>query len=95
MIEGALDFKTMIDNETLPVEYLGGKPLCMNQYYQILSSCRIPVLSAGCLQQRWEPADYRPDFHSAGKDLEYVPSNQQGAHRDFDKQPSQQLGQSL
>uniref|UniRef100_A0A670ZEP5 Carnitine O-acetyltransferase n=1 Tax=Pseudonaja textilis TaxID=8673 RepID=A0A670ZEP5_PSETE len=29
-------------SETLPVEYLGGKPLCMNQYYQILSSCRIP-----------------------------------------------------
>uniref|UniRef100_A0A8C7BFX4 Carnitine O-acetyltransferase n=1 Tax=Neovison vison TaxID=452646 RepID=A0A8C7BFX4_NEOVI len=28
--------------ETLPVEYLGGKPLCMNQYYQILSSCRVP-----------------------------------------------------
>lgn len=29
-------------SETLPVEYMGGKPLCMNQYYQILSSCRIP-----------------------------------------------------
>lgn len=29
-------------SETLPVEYLGGKPLCMNQYYQILSSCRVP-----------------------------------------------------
>lgn len=28
--------------ETLPVEYLSGKPLCMDQYYQILSSCRIP-----------------------------------------------------
>ncbi|XP_038230356.1 carnitine O-acetyltransferase isoform X2 [Dermochelys coriacea] len=42
LIEGILDFKTMIDNENLPVEYLGGKPLCMNQYYQILSSCRIP-----------------------------------------------------
>ncbi|NXE46266.1 CACP acetyltransferase, partial [Casuarius casuarius] len=42
LIEGVLDFKTMIDNETLPVEYMGGKPLCMNQYYQILSSCRIP-----------------------------------------------------
>ncbi|XP_069465319.1 carnitine O-acetyltransferase isoform X2 [Ambystoma mexicanum] len=42
LIEGVLDFKTMVDNETLPVEYLGGKPLCMNQYYQILSSCRIP-----------------------------------------------------
>ncbi|XP_061117977.1 carnitine O-acetyltransferase-like isoform X2 [Conger conger] len=42
LIAGVLDFKTMIDNETLPVEYLGGKPLCMNQYYQVLSSCRIP-----------------------------------------------------
>ncbi|XP_053138335.1 carnitine O-acetyltransferase isoform X2 [Hemicordylus capensis] len=42
LIEGALHFKTMIDNETLPVEFLGGRPLCMNQYYQILSSCRIP-----------------------------------------------------
>ncbi|CAB1319695.1 unnamed protein product [Coregonus sp. 'balchen'] len=29
-------------SETLPIEYLGGKPLCMDQYYQILSSCRIP-----------------------------------------------------
>ncbi|KAM4597171.1 carnitine O-acetyltransferase-like isoform 1-T1 [Fundulus diaphanus] len=44
LIAGVLDFKTMIDNETLPVEYLGGKPLCMNQYYQVLSSCRIPGL---------------------------------------------------
>lgn len=42
LIEGVLDFKVMIDNETLPVEHLGGKPLCMNQYYQILSSCRVP-----------------------------------------------------
>ncbi|XP_030631191.1 carnitine O-acetyltransferase isoform X1 [Chanos chanos] len=42
LIAGVLDFKTMIDNETLPVEHLGGKPLCMNQYYQVLSSCRIP-----------------------------------------------------
>ncbi|XP_066569268.1 carnitine O-acetyltransferase isoform X1 [Amia ocellicauda] len=42
LIAGVLNFKSMIDNETLPVEYLGGKPLCMNQYYQILSSCRIP-----------------------------------------------------
>lgn len=44
LISGVLDFKTMIDNETLPVEYLGEKPLCMNQYYQVLSSCRIPGL---------------------------------------------------
>uniref|UniRef100_A0A8C7U8P4 Carnitine O-acetyltransferase n=1 Tax=Oncorhynchus mykiss TaxID=8022 RepID=A0A8C7U8P4_ONCMY len=44
LIAGVLDFKTMIDNETLPVEYLGGKQLCMNQYYQVLSSCRVPGL---------------------------------------------------
>lgn len=42
LIAGVLDFKQMIDSETLPVEYLSGKPLCMDQYYQILSSCRIP-----------------------------------------------------
>ncbi|XP_071773646.1 carnitine O-acetyltransferase [Centroberyx gerrardi] len=44
LIAGVLDFKTMIDNETLPVEYLGGSPLCMNQFYELLSSCRIPGL---------------------------------------------------
>lgn len=44
LIAGVLDFKTMIDNETLPVEFMGEKPLCMNQYYQVLSSCRIPGL---------------------------------------------------
>uniref|UniRef100_A0AAV2ISI5 Carnitine O-acetyltransferase n=1 Tax=Knipowitschia caucasica TaxID=637954 RepID=A0AAV2ISI5_KNICA len=44
LIAGVLDFKSMIDNETLPVEYMGEKPLCMNQYYQVLSSCRIPGL---------------------------------------------------
>uniref|UniRef100_A0A8C1ATB2 Carnitine O-acetyltransferase n=1 Tax=Cyprinus carpio carpio TaxID=630221 RepID=A0A8C1ATB2_CYPCA len=42
LIAGVLDFKSMIDSHTLPVEYLGGKPLCMDQYYQVLSSCRIP-----------------------------------------------------
>lgn len=24
------------------MENLGGKPLCMNQYYEVMSSCRIP-----------------------------------------------------
>uniref|UniRef100_A0AAZ1X1X1 Choline/carnitine acyltransferase domain-containing protein n=1 Tax=Oreochromis aureus TaxID=47969 RepID=A0AAZ1X1X1_OREAU len=31
-------------SEALPVDYLGGKPLCMKQYSQMLSSCRIPGL---------------------------------------------------
>ncbi|XP_068608849.1 carnitine O-acetyltransferase [Brachionichthys hirsutus] len=42
LIAAVLDFKTMTDNEALPVEYLGGRPLCMNQYYEVLSSCRVP-----------------------------------------------------
>ncbi|KAJ3605172.1 hypothetical protein NHX12_027222 [Muraenolepis orangiensis] len=45
LIAGVLDFKTQIDNETLPVEYLGKRPLCMHQYYQLLSSCRVPGLT--------------------------------------------------
>lgn len=36
------DVEVLCHSETLPVEYLSGKPLCMDQYYQILSSCRIP-----------------------------------------------------
>lgn len=43
-IAGVLDFKLMVDEQTLPVETLGGKPLCMMQYYQIFSSCRVPGL---------------------------------------------------
>ncbi|KAL6463584.1 hypothetical protein MHYP_G00279750 [Metynnis hypsauchen] len=46
LIAGVLDFKGMIDNETLPMEYLGGKMLCMNQYYQVLCSCRIPGIKS-------------------------------------------------
>ncbi|XP_042193098.1 carnitine O-acetyltransferase isoform X3 [Callorhinchus milii] len=42
LISGVLNFKTMIDHETIPVQYMNGKPLCMNQFYQVLSSCRIP-----------------------------------------------------
>ncbi|KAM7370232.1 hypothetical protein PAMP_011503 [Pampus punctatissimus] len=41
-IVGVLNLKAMIDNDTLPVDYMRGKPLCMKQYYQFLSSCRIP-----------------------------------------------------
>ncbi|KAK2919665.1 hypothetical protein Q8A73_001869 [Channa argus] len=37
-----LDINTMVDNQTLPVDYMRGKPLCMKQYEQVFSSCRIP-----------------------------------------------------
>ncbi|PVD21630.1 hypothetical protein C0Q70_17429 [Pomacea canaliculata] len=42
IVAGVLDYKIMVDEQTLPVEMLGGKPLCMMQYYQIMSACRIP-----------------------------------------------------
>lgn len=42
LIAGLLDYKVMIDDETLPVEHLGKNPLCMMQYFQVLSACRIP-----------------------------------------------------
>ncbi|XP_068167091.1 carnitine O-acetyltransferase-like [Antennarius striatus] len=42
LIAGVLDFKSLIDRDALPVEHLSGKPLCMDQYHQILSSCRVP-----------------------------------------------------
>ncbi|XP_051800694.1 carnitine O-acetyltransferase-like [Acanthochromis polyacanthus] len=49
MLAAVLDFKTMIDNETLPVEYMRGKPMCMKQYSQMLSSCRVPGLEKDSL----------------------------------------------
>ncbi|KAL4218901.1 hypothetical protein ACF0H5_021489 [Mactra antiquata] len=41
-IAGLLDYKVMIDQQTLPVEHLGKNPLCMMQYFEVLSACRIP-----------------------------------------------------
>ncbi|XP_026200734.1 carnitine O-acetyltransferase-like, partial [Anabas testudineus] len=48
-IASILDIKTMIDSDTLPVEFMGGKPLCMKQYEQVLSSFRIPGLTTDSL----------------------------------------------
>ncbi|KAH9507364.1 hypothetical protein Btru_057910 [Bulinus truncatus] len=45
-IAGVLDYKIMLDEQTVPVETLGGKPLCMVQYYQLLNACRIPGLKS-------------------------------------------------
>lgn len=42
VIKAVLDFKTMIEDETLPVQYMRGEPLCMMQYFRALSSCRVP-----------------------------------------------------
>ncbi|XP_059198295.1 carnitine O-acetyltransferase-like [Centropristis striata] len=49
-ISAIVELKTMIDNETLPIEHLKGKPLCMKQYEAVLSSCRIPGLGMDSME---------------------------------------------
>uniref|UniRef100_A0AAQ4RMV6 Choline/carnitine acyltransferase domain-containing protein n=1 Tax=Gasterosteus aculeatus aculeatus TaxID=481459 RepID=A0AAQ4RMV6_GASAC len=42
LIAGVLDFKDKIKTGQLPVDYMRGKPLCMELYPLLFSSCRIP-----------------------------------------------------
>ncbi|XP_067876411.1 choline O-acetyltransferase [Heterodontus francisci] len=46
LISGILDYKVVIDARALPVDYargqLAGHPLCMEQYYRLFSSYRLP-----------------------------------------------------
>jgi len=41
-IAGALDYKISIDNQTIPVEMQGGKPLDMQQYFKVFGTTRMP-----------------------------------------------------
>ncbi|XP_028427230.1 carnitine O-acetyltransferase-like [Perca flavescens] len=50
LITAVLEMKTMIDNGTLPVEYIRGKLLCMKQYERILSSCIVPGVEKDSLE---------------------------------------------
>lgn len=51
LIAGVLDYKVFIDGRTVPQEYMGGQPLCMTQYYKILSSCRVPLPGRDAVRQ--------------------------------------------
>ncbi|KAM4591941.1 choline O-acetyltransferase [Odontesthes bonariensis] len=46
LISGVLEYKTLLDAHALPVEYargqLAGTPLCMEQYYRLFTSYRLP-----------------------------------------------------
>ncbi|KAK5908533.1 hypothetical protein CgunFtcFv8_016581 [Champsocephalus gunnari] len=46
MISGVLEYKTLLDSRSLPVDYargqLAGTPLCMEQYYRLFTSYRLP-----------------------------------------------------
>ncbi|KAK2174837.1 hypothetical protein NP493_772g02027 [Ridgeia piscesae] len=51
LIAGLLDYKVLIDGHNVPQEYMGGQPLCMTQYYKILSSCRVPLPGRDAVRQ--------------------------------------------
>ncbi|KAK5854063.1 hypothetical protein PBY51_015165 [Eleginops maclovinus] len=46
LISGVLEYKTLLDSRSLPVDYargqLAGTPLCMEQYYRLFTSYRLP-----------------------------------------------------
>ncbi|XP_036395098.1 choline O-acetyltransferase-like [Megalops cyprinoides] len=46
LISGVLEYKALLDGRALPVEYargqLAGTPLCMEQYYRLFTSYRLP-----------------------------------------------------
>jgi len=42
MLVGILDFKTMLDNQTLPVEFAGKQPIDMKTYYNLFGVNRVP-----------------------------------------------------
>jgi len=48
LISGIMDYKLVIDSETLPVDRLTcrerGQPLCMDQYYRLFTLYRVPGL---------------------------------------------------
>jgi carnitine O-acetyltransferase len=41
---GMIEYKKLIDSQQLPVEKHNTMPLCMDQYYKIFGSCRVPQL---------------------------------------------------
>ncbi|XP_052090934.1 carnitine O-acetyltransferase-like [Mytilus californianus] len=62
LVAGVLDYKIMVDEQTLEVEYMGKNPLCMTQFYKILSACRTP----GLKKDTWEcfpPDEPNPPTH--------------------------------
>ncbi|XP_034754800.1 choline O-acetyltransferase [Etheostoma cragini] len=46
LISGVLEYKTLLDSHKLPLDYargqLAGTPLCMEQYYRLFNSYRLP-----------------------------------------------------
>lgn len=61
LIAGALDYKKLIDTNSLPLDMMGGHPLDMSQYYRIFATCRIPGIPSDGLVHFG--ADVNPPSH--------------------------------
>uniref|UniRef100_A0AAU6PBV7 Choline O-acetyltransferase n=1 Tax=Protohermes xanthodes TaxID=1452977 RepID=A0AAU6PBV7_9NEOP len=58
LLDGVLDHKEILDKKALPIERATsrekGQPLCMTQYYRLLTSCRMPGKVQDSLYSRLE-----------------------------------------
>lgn len=50
LIAGALDYKIMVDEETVPIDRSGKNLLDMSQYFKIFGTCRIPGVTRDFLK---------------------------------------------
>ncbi|KAM4623605.1 choline O-acetyltransferase b [Polymixia lowei] len=67
LITGVLEYKALIDAQALPVDYargqLAGTPLCMQQYYRLFNSYRLPGLKRDTLKIQKNPASSSEPEH--------------------------------
>ena len=57
IIDAALNYKSRLDNGTIPVEMSGKFPMDMNQYYKLFGATRIPGSPKDC-QQFYPDSNY-------------------------------------
>lgn len=73
MVYGSQLFCSVL-SESLEVEVLAGKQLCMIQYYKIFSTCRVPAL------KRDKLVCYPPNKPNAPRHIVVMHNNQVGKH---------------
>ncbi|ELT93087.1 hypothetical protein CAPTEDRAFT_218819 [Capitella teleta] len=69
LISGILEYKIMVDHQTLPIDKLGGNELCMKQFYNILGCCRVPG------EHRDRVLNFPGDVYSSPKHVTVIHNN--------------------
>ncbi|CAH1271472.1 CRAT [Branchiostoma lanceolatum] len=70
LVAGVLDYKVQIDDQSVPIDKLRTRPLCMDQYYKLFSACRLPG------EQRDQVVVYGPDCGVRPRHIVVVHNNQ-------------------